>query len=587
MLNGRMAAACLAASLVLGCSENVTAPRAQHVSTLASEGQFDLTSLPIFSVTIRAQQIGATTSARVVGTVTANIGVDDADVSIQAPELQILREQGNFRHVAAHGPVGPVIEQHARLPAGVTWVLEATINAPSPGYYRLAVVAKADSLTTNAVFAQSTAIREIWLLVTDSSMLVTPEFEKGRVPAGMRSEAGPFRPLHSSVATAPVHGSQNVLPTAGDGNNYYKLEYYNFDTHQYEGIGHAHIVVTWWQDCGQGDTCILDTFSTNADADGRYGVYCESYPETVWYNGSVQLDYADANVYSGPYGGGSGVGTRDCGVSTYDNPEEVQSVASNPGHVFKLLQTMIPASRAFFNRARAHVSVQMDGPGSGSSYVGFYDTIHIRDDFVWGTFGAFTLAHEYGHALHNATMGGIPSHSCPSPHYIDEVVTRECAFVEGFADYHAEAIGNTLFHMESTDRSRGCTSYASNGTCLAYATTREGSFVEGAFGGMLLDLSDPISDVDHDHIYYPGSYVLDLISASTCGTTNPAGLIGPDVTAYCNDKTVGASLRDNYFSPRYFSIAGIYNPSTYPNGWSIYNNDEVVLWNLFHVAAAP
>ena len=53
----------------------------------------------------------------------------------------------------------------------------------------------------------------------------------------------------------------------------------------------------------------------------------------------------------------------------------------------------------------------------------------------------WTAAHEFGHALHHESLGGIWNSGCPNPHYVHLPSNYKCALKEGIADYAGD-VGN-------------------------------------------------------------------------------------------------------------------------------------------------
>ena len=115
-------------------------------------------------------------------------------------------------------------------------------------------------------------------------------------------------------------------------------------------------------------------------------------------------------------------------------------------------------------------------------------------------------------------------------------------------------------HYYGGDYTFGCTTYV-GGSCRTYATTRNGSIVEGAVASFLSHVTEP-SNLPHDNVSYPGSYVADVIT--NCRLVNPylAQFCGADYMAYCLQDSL---LGQTYFTTRNSTGTTVYsNPSTKP-----------------------
>ena len=134
---------------------------------------------------------------------------------------------------------------------------------------------------------------------------------------------------------------------------------------------------------------------------------------------------------------------------------------------------------------------------STSYYSPSEDEITICAGSVWGDFGIFIAAHEYGHAFHKEALWGDAGGGCPSPHFLDTESNLQCAFSEGFGDYFGAAVrpdlGSYLYraYMENDNGFPGCVQRQSSSpyTCIG-GTSHEGSLIESAYAAFLYDLTD-------------------------------------------------------------------------------------------------
>jgi hypothetical protein len=199
------------------------------------------------------------------------------------------------------------------------------------------------------------------------------------------------------------------------------------------------------------------------------------------------------------------------------------------------------------------------------------DQIYINDSQVGGAFGDFTVAHEYGHALHEKGLGGNGgSGQCPDEHRISGAYNMQCAYYEGFADYHANVVNFPYFgfNLESNSYYRGCIEYDERDRCTEYASTIDGAIVEGAVASFLYDLTDPANE-SKDDLDYSGQYVAEIIK--TCDVYNYYSWTranGVDHLIACFENRI--PNYDFSFSTRSLEPTNYREQATEPTGWDYF-----------------
>lgn len=102
--------------------------------------------------------------------------------------------------------------------------------------------------------------------------------------------------------------------------------------------------------------------------------------------------------------------------------------------------------------------------GAQDVTAGAYDTgldqITIHEGRSIGQFGLFEASHEYGHALQQKAITPIvitPANAteCGQFHNMAAPVNYQCAYVEGFADYHAAAVWGSAIGPQFTQIDQG------------------------------------------------------------------------------------------------------------------------------------
>ena len=165
---------------------------------------------------------------------------------------------------------------------------------------------------------------------------------------------------------------------------------------------------------------------------------------------------------------------------------------------------------------------------SGASY---YNPIPIFEKIVLAWLPAeprffFTVAHEYGHALHHKALGGLwwPGDkawdywdwTCFS-HWFTKVTNFRCALQEGFAHY-AGVIGSGGYYEDCFEHFGDPAKPLKNpreGSCRAEAPQGKKPKIEGHIAALFLDLTDGNNE-RYDWTEYPGRYVAEVFK--TCKT---------------------------------------------------------------------
>jgi hypothetical protein len=143
---------------------------------------------------------------------------------------------------------------------------------------------------------------------------------------------------------------------------------------------------------------------------------------------------------------------------------------------------------------------------------------------IWGEWGAFAAAHEYGHHYQDKYLYQYPDYNglmrmvtsaCQEKHPPESASTFGCAWGEAFADWYAvlvrgSATGRWLNDLESNWYYKNCVDgYTSRGTIVC---TSDGSIVQGALAALLWDIIDPSDYEAHDQSQVPAKALVDAIT---------------------------------------------------------------------------
>lgn len=571
-----------------GCNDAMTSPKHGGLPAMSmrqGSGVIEETP-PEVQFTIAARIVGSISVARpiqVQAEILSKFDIGDADLRIVAPELEIAKSspRGATLPLTVGRRAARLAEQRGRLSLGQTARLAATLVADEPGYYRVVVSANAADSTTPTL-VQTAVHKELWILVTDSGGVVMDEYRPELIGPEWIRQPGPFRARQSTRSGASLlTPGQTASSYSGDGNDYYRFVYFNNDLGTYVPVPDVNVRVTSYRE-EFGNNVQIGYGMHQSSMGGEYSVPCSELNNGEWYEGTVWLSNSRISIQElfevGFIGGGSG----SCGAaSTPANPMTVILV-SNESHVFRQMTLDADASRAFFNRQRGHLWVRVltTAVNDVSSYQWLHDRVVIRNPSnqgIWGPYGRFTVGHEYGHAFHEKGLGGIET-SCSGAHYLHVPSSLACAMGEGFANYHAAAVGSTYGSFENTDYTK------TDWSCSGPNCARDGSTIEGAVASFLFNLSDP-PNATSDSVHYPGRYVADLVE-SCRNFQNPPNssvpLWGVDHLVYCAERTTDQTVRTNYFSTRVASSLFFWSEgASEPANWNASHIRRLWLWTLY------
>jgi hypothetical protein len=373
----------------------------------------------------------------------------------------------------------------------------------------------------------------IWLWIAESGGGVAGDFDASRIPAGMHPVPGPLtpetepRPGSSERATGPAMprpsgARMSHAPLAGWVDTH--ATYTNND----KGGAQTPIPNARYEYyIYKADGTYVETrgpFITPAD--GLTYTQCYTDPATGQpgrYRLRVFLDN-DRLALAVPMAiDVGGYFSTDCGRVMLS--QATTADARTRSHIYTNLDRDIRYSDSFFGTQRARITVRVEG-APWSTYE-WHSTHNLVIDTtkdtafptsqVWGEYGQFVQAHEYGHAFQyhlEPTVKESYYYDCgTTSHAMGDVSAHGCALAEGFPDYYAVTVGGTFTGKYLTNIETAIYSPATPGA-------KNGSMIEGAVASFLYDLTDPANET-HDVTAYSGTWVANVIR--TCevlvGTT--------------------------------------------------------------------
>ncbi|MGH8605251.1 MAG: hypothetical protein ACREXR_21420, partial [Gammaproteobacteria bacterium] len=196
-----------------------------------------------------------------------------------------------------------------------------------------------------------------------------------------------------------------------------------------------------------------------------------------------------------------------------------------------------------------------------TNYTANDDRIRIDTLRVWGADGIFVTDHEYGHALHEKNVGGLRGATCPSPHFFTGYHNYACAWMEGFANFHAAVNRGDRGAFFTLTRD----GWNHNGN--------NGALSEGALSGFLYDLWDAPDSETFDQTFYPITYIRSIYV--TCDAYLPQWPLWRDANrsnenVYCFEGTVDPTVQpyfgdDNAGNPN--RVSNQSEAATEPPSW--------------------
>ena len=219
---------------------------------------------------------------------------------------------------------------------------------------------------------------------------------------------------------------------------------------------------------------------------------------------------------------------------------------------WKNFKEVIPDINDEFDASRSRVRWSASPTGGRSRYVPSADRIELTGethDSKW------TAAHEYVHALHAESLGGLwDAGTVCASHVWDEPSNYRCAFQEGVADYGAEVAVPTGLGLESYDE-------ADDDEVRAE--------FEGHVAAFFMDLFDNTPSETDDETYYSGTYIMKVFE--TCRVTilyddgTRQTFDRNDVTdfVWCLENRVNAQVHEDHF-PGTLAPESVYESATEP-----------------------
>jgi hypothetical protein len=527
-------------------------------------------------------------------TVQAALPAREAQVWIILPELEAERILGRVgdRRRPVNVELPRAIEVRQGLARGARFSLTATVIVPEPGIYRaIAGVAtrSREPVVDSGAYVQNVRYDERWFVVDSAGGRIVERYDDVLLPTGTQSGAGRFSlkatvgaPGTDAAEAPPTGGLAIVVPPPDGGPATYTVttSYYNSDALRFESLPYIGYILDRHEHSPEGWTYAVQ--AGNADSTGTIVLPC---PATASSSYRITLRYLVPDVFHlhPDTARIQETLTNLCGISGGSSTLAMSVDRDSVARIFVNLKATVPASRAFFGRQRGGIQVDFNPADPISFYLTSDDKIRINRDATFSDYGVFVVAHEYGHAMHEKALGGIPfsGGACPSSHYLElSSVTLGCAFREGFADFHGAVTRGT-----AAGRLYDIVTSNYYGTLPG---SNDGSVFETSVAKFLYDLTDGSSNNEPwDRAQYPGSYVGSVIKSCSVQAGIWAPADGVDHLAYCFEQQVDPSVRLSFFPTRAAPPTAESQSAVTPATWS--RDDIRALWlrDLYNQSPPP
>lgn len=429
-----------------------------------------------------------------------------------------------------------------QLPAmkpGEEWKESVTMGQLPQGYYQIAVDVDVRGPTGDP-YVIDDIYDQVWVFVQDGGGLLTPAFDMSVFPDDLAPAPGPFRGRTHAGTQMSAEAGGHMAMSSSQADISVEVVYVENGRNR-PAVGSYITAIVYDED--EGDSGSAGRIESRyVPSSGIVSFTCP--PEGHMLVGHVVLP-ATSEVGSGTFNGHWDAYRSHCG-------RRVQVPGTRHTYVvWKNLDDMIRAVDRHLGESRSRMEWRVNMVGQeGASY----DDINDRIIFGRRTYdNKWTAAHEYAHALHEESLGGLWTAESACYDVTRRGVWREigysCALLEGFANYAASSVvyDRRVGNLE--------TGRSVSGVPAKY---------EGRVAMLFHDLIDSAVD-DGDRTSYDASDVMDVFR--TCRVrVGRSWSDRNDITdfVWCAENRVNASVHADNFpgqtAPNRVSV-------TEPSGW--------------------
>jgi len=511
---------------------------------------------------------------QIIAKVQGNLATELARIAIALPELAAAQ----FRGQIPNGTRLPTVLSVDRgIGKGAVIVEKTTIRIPEPGYYRIAVFANPirSAPVERGLNVQDAAFEEIWVYIDDVRGRATQRMDRSVFQPNEYEIPGPRRVRKESITPAQGTPPKDLqMLSASMALCTWRIRYID------------NVNANWPVQDAEVQVSGSRSFVLRTDANGAFNL-CPAPGETFSFTANFRN--ADLFMVANPAAQVTGITSNTVATDLI--------APSLDARAYENLVRTVAETKALFVYSRSRLTAQVWNQ-SGSKYID--DKVFINIGDVWGPWGIFTAAHEYGHAYHMKGLGGVNLGTCPSPHYIDQATNNvQCAWSEGFADFFGVATRRAALGSNTiTDYFIEIDAYFPGRNYSTGATSRDGAIIEGAVAAFLYDLVDDGSwpdgsnnevNGDDDPMAYGGKYLADVMR--TCANQVPIVTFPTTSWRWDPEYHIGMLARclENRVSPplpqptlNLGTVRDQREGATEPPGWSPDNIRASWTWNLMN-----
>lgn len=544
--------------------EEPTAPELQPSSLVAQQTQvvqggdeqLGLISTDRLTLALdvkRGPGLGSPVQITVSGT--ANLAFAAGQMRITLPELEHAKATGFGRDYRVQ--IGVPLARAGQWDFGPTnrgrsFTRTTSASIPAAGYYRVIADMEAHPAEVEFGLINNGARVVAWLLVTEGGVTVTPDFDRSAIPDGMRGGAGPFVAKRRRAREAGFFPSFSSLfsafkPTPVVDPIYVRTTYFDGTSSVLAPFATLHTEL-WDAQFEELLSVEVEPAGANAIVELGCPLSFEEYRELEWELTGSQARDLDR------HGTGPNLEIGDCGDTiSHSVPQQ------NYSAYMALQDTAIARIDSGLGKVRNVMPFKMLTNGcvrfpvaNADCYEPISDRLELRTaNFVLSSSRRTWLAaHEYSHALHHKTLGGLPEVSGCSEHVPGAATTYSCALVEGFADY-AGTVGSQF------------NPYVQGNDWETFSCASPAPKDEGCFAALLHDIVDGTSE-SGDAIDYTGSFAAGTLGACEVKRGSWQAIGGTDDYVWCLEKRVDATVHGIEFSssaPTDARRSGVGDPS--------------------------
>lgn len=411
----------------------------------------------------------------------ANDRINSGSVVVTTPTVAAMTRAGADKPLRF--PAGERLPTVAewRLPAmnaGDSWTQTIMVASVEEGYYHVAVnISARGPENTRGSYIVDDTYQQAWMFVSSEGGLLTGVFDKDIFSDGIAPQPGPFKARGAAHTTSSASAD---LGADSDGSPIYLDVVYPDGDSNAEAVG-AYAFANTVSNDGEDENWSPRNEGHTVPSSGIVAFSCPNADEN--WAGHVTLPSTNL-VAGGHFAAYWQASSADCG-------DTIQ--VSGSRHQYKIwdnLKKSVAALNPHFGVSRPLVRWVYTENQEGAHYDG-----GSIDRITFGTVSyekLWSAAHEYMHALHEKSLGGLWSTENCNPHSVWVRSSYTCAFSEGFADYGG-------YYVDPDDTRTGNLQDHD----VVDPPNGDPAEVEGNVAMLLLDLIDSDSESGDETSYSP------------------------------------------------------------------------------------